>query len=72
MTALEHVSLETVSGVGWLKFARAPINAFNRRMLDEVEAALTSLAADPAARPSMREAAKTLQQIEGPMPSVDY
>ena len=50
MTALEHISLQTVSGVGWLKFARAPINAFNRQMLDEVEAALTGLAADPAVR----------------------
>ena len=36
----EHVRLEIVNGVAWLEFARPPVNAFNRPMVDETFAAM--------------------------------
>lgn len=46
----EHVRLEVVNGVAWLEFARPPVNAFNRQMVDETFAAMKQALADPAAR----------------------
>jgi enoyl-CoA hydratase/carnithine racemase len=47
---LEHIRLTVVKGVGWLRFDRPPVNAFNRLMLDEVGMALDALIAEPGVR----------------------
>lgn len=46
----EHVRLEIVNGVAWLEFARPPVNAFNRPMVDETFAAMKQALASPEAR----------------------
>ncbi|WP_433988883.1 enoyl-CoA hydratase/isomerase family protein [Sulfitobacter sp. TBRI5] len=46
----EHVAIDVVSGVGWLRFDRPRVNAFDRQMLDETEAAFDLLLADETAR----------------------
>ena len=46
----ENVRLEIVNGVAWLEFARPPVNAFNRAMVDETFAAMKQALADPQAR----------------------
>lgn len=46
----EHVRLDTIQGVAWLEFARPPINAFSRAMVDETFAAMKQALADPQAR----------------------
>lgn len=47
---LEFVRLSVEARVGWLDYARAPVNAFNHRMVADVHAALKALLADPEAR----------------------
>lgn len=49
MSALEHISIEVISGVGWLRFDRPKVNAFDRQMLDETEAAFDELLAEKKA-----------------------
>ena len=46
----ENVRLEIVNGVAWLEFARPPVNAFNRAMVDETFVAMKQALADPQAR----------------------
>jgi len=46
---LEFVRLSVAERVGWLDYARAPVNAFNHRMVADVHAGLRALLADPAA-----------------------
>ena len=48
--AYEHVSLEVVDRVGWLRFDRPPINAISWDMLTEKREALGALLADPEVR----------------------
>lgn len=47
---LQFVTLETVNRVGWLRYNRPPVNAFNWRMVAEVRDGLARLAQDPAVR----------------------
>ena len=48
--AFENVRLSVVNHVAWLEFARPPVNAFNRAMVDETFAAIRQALADPGAR----------------------
>jgi len=48
--SFENVRLENVNGVAWLEFARPPVNAFNRPMVEETLAAMKQALADPQAR----------------------
>lgn len=48
--AFEHIRLETINSVAWLEFARPPVNAFTRQMVDETFAAMKLALADPHAR----------------------
>ncbi len=50
MSQFEHIAIDIASGVGWLRFDRPPVNAFDRQMLDETEAAFDTLLADDRAR----------------------
>ncbi len=43
----KHVELETCNRVGWLRFARPPVNAVNWEMLDEIGAGFETLFNDP-------------------------
>lgn len=45
-----HVQVSVVDHVGWLRFDRGPVNAFDWTMLGEVSAALEALEADPEVR----------------------
>lgn len=44
------ISTEICDGVGWLRFARPPVNAFTWEMLGETRAAFDDLHADPSVR----------------------
>lgn len=44
------VVLENRNGVGWIQFARPPVNAFTRAMLDATHDAIAAALADPAIR----------------------
>ncbi|MCB1541609.1 MAG: enoyl-CoA hydratase/isomerase family protein [Rhodoblastus sp.] len=46
----ENVRLEIVNGVAWLEFARPPVNAFTRPMVEETLAAMKQALEDPRAR----------------------
>lgn len=46
----EHVRLSLLNGVAWLEFARPPVNAFTRTMVEETFAAIRQALNDPAAR----------------------
>jgi enoyl-CoA hydratase len=50
MTPFEHISIDVASGVGWLCFDRPRVNAFDRQMLDETEAAFDELLANDSVR----------------------
>lgn len=50
MTKFESIAVSVDAGVGWIRFDRAPVNAFDRAMLDETEAAVDALLADGSAR----------------------
>lgn len=51
MAAAERtIEIEVTAHVGWLRFARPPVNAFTRGMVDEVRAGLARLMDDPDAR----------------------
>lgn len=50
MPRLKHIRVEVAKSVGWLRFDRPPVNAFNRLMLNEVRTALDALNADPDVR----------------------
>jgi enoyl-CoA hydratase/carnithine racemase len=47
---LDFVRLEIGGPVGWLEYARAPVNAFNHQMVAEVHEALRALLAQPEVR----------------------
>ncbi|MFO1136841.1 MAG: enoyl-CoA hydratase/isomerase family protein [Rhodoblastus sp.] len=46
----ENVRLSLVNGVAWLEFARSPVNAFTRTMVEETFAAMEQALNDPRAR----------------------
>ncbi|UCD31381.1 MAG: enoyl-CoA hydratase/isomerase family protein [Desulfobacterales bacterium] len=46
----QYLAVETKDQVGWIKYNRPPINAFNWEMLREVPAALKALLKDPKVR----------------------
>ncbi len=46
----QYLTVRTKDRVGWIKFNRPPINAFNWEMLREVPAALKALLKDPKVR----------------------
>lgn len=48
--AFETVRLQTIEGVAWLEFARPPVNAFTRRMVEETYGAMKQALDDPKAR----------------------
>lgn len=48
--AFEHVMLSVQRHVAWLEYARPPVNAFNRKMVDETYAAMSAALADPEVR----------------------
>jgi len=48
--ALHCIDLEVVRRVGWLRFARPPVNAFTWPMVEAVREGLARLADDPAVR----------------------
>lgn len=50
MSGFENIRLETVNHVAWLEFARPPVNAFTRAMVEETFAAMTQALADPDVR----------------------
>ncbi len=47
---LEFIDLEVVNRVGWLRYNRPPLNAFNWQMVAEVSAGLARLSNDPQVR----------------------
>jgi enoyl-CoA hydratase len=47
---LSTVRLSTVRHVGWLEFARPPVNAFTRGMVDETHDAIAAALSDPGVR----------------------
>ncbi len=50
LALFRHISIDVVSGVGWLRFDRPRVNAFDRQMLDETEAAFDELLSNSTAR----------------------
>jgi enoyl-CoA hydratase len=48
--SLEFVRLRIVARVAWIEFNRAPVNAFNREMVEEVREAIATALADPEVR----------------------
>lgn len=48
--AFENIRLTTVNHVAWLDFARAPVNAFTREMVEKTFAAMKQALADPDVR----------------------
>ena len=46
----EFIRLRVVARVAWIEFNRAPVNAFNREMVDEVHEAIATALADPEVR----------------------
>ena len=46
----ETVRLPTIEGVAWLEFARPPVNAFTRQMVEETFAAMKQALDDPQSR----------------------
>src|SRR5262249_19612138 len=48
--SLEFIRLRVVARVAWIEFNRAPVNAFNREMVDEVHEAIATALADPEVR----------------------
>jgi enoyl-CoA hydratase len=46
----KHVQLKTVARVGWLEFARPPVNAFDRAMVAETHDVIVNALADPQIR----------------------
>jgi enoyl-CoA hydratase/carnithine racemase len=46
----KHIAIDVVSGLGWLRFNRSPVNAFDRQMLDETEASFDALLGDDTVR----------------------
>lgn len=50
MATYEFIAVETKDRVGWLSYNRPPVNAFNRRMVEEVAAAFDALHADSEVR----------------------
>jgi enoyl-CoA hydratase len=48
--SLEFVRLRIVARVAWIEFNRAPVNAFNREMVEEVRGAIATALADPEVR----------------------
>lgn len=47
---LDYIELEVVNRVGWLRFDRPPLNAFNWQMVEEAREGMARLSADPAVR----------------------
>jgi enoyl-CoA hydratase len=47
---LESIRLRVVARVAWIEFNRAPVNAFNREMVEEVRIAIATSLADPEVR----------------------
>lgn len=50
MTDYQYVQLQVVNRVGWLDYAKPPINAFNWRMVEEVQRGLRQHLADGSVR----------------------
>src|SRR3984957_4122991 len=48
--SLEFIRLRVVARVAWIEFNRAPVNAFNREMVEEVRKAVATSIADPDIR----------------------
>jgi enoyl-CoA hydratase len=48
--SLEFIRLRVVARVAWIEFNRAPVNAFNREMVEEVRKAIATSLADPEVR----------------------
>jgi len=48
--SLEFIRLRVVARVAWIEFNRAPVNAFNREMVDEVHESIATALADPEVR----------------------
>jgi len=48
--SLEFIRLRVVARVAWIEFNRAPVNAFSRKMVEEVRQAIASALADPQVR----------------------
>ncbi len=48
--SLEFIRLRVVARVAWIEFNRAPVNAFNREMVEEVREAIATAIADPEVR----------------------
>ena len=46
----EFIRLSVVARVAWIEFNRAPINAVNREMVEEVREAIVAALADPEIR----------------------
>ena len=47
---LQCIRLRVVARVAWIEFNRAPVNAFNREMVEEVRKAIAASLADPEVR----------------------
>src|ERR1700722_10596872 len=48
--SLEFIRLRVVARVAWIEFNRAPVNAFNREMVEEVRKAIAASIGDPEVR----------------------
>ena len=48
--SFEFIRLRVDARVAWLEFNRAPVNAFNREMVQEVREAIAAALADPGVR----------------------
>jgi Enoyl-CoA hydratase/isomerase len=48
--SFEFMRLRTDARVAWIEFNRAPVNAFNRNMVEEVRAAIAAATTDPDVR----------------------
>ena len=48
--SFEFVRLHVDARIAWLEFNRAPVNAFNREMVEEVREAIAGAIADPEVR----------------------
>jgi enoyl-CoA hydratase len=49
-TSFEFIRLRADARVAWIEFNRAPVNAFNREMVEEVRKAIATSIADPEVR----------------------
>lgn len=50
MAPFKYISINVISGVGWLRFDRPGVNAFDRQMLEETEAAFDELLSNNTVR----------------------